>query len=291
MVAAFYQETAHRVLNETLALVIQQGAELLILAQAESTERVRSAYETGERCLPSACAAGAVLAHTPSESVRRLGYAIEQGSGLIELALPVCSDGRHADAALLVSAPLLRQNTESLMEHIPALREMGARLSYRMGAPLYAPYQVPAHAAVAPSAVLENAELDTFLAGPWAASLACIRPDGTPHVVPVWHEWDGRNFFVAAWGGARWAAYLAENPKVSLTIDEPWPPLRRVTAHGIATAMDETTLPGGVPAILDRLSRRFLGQPLQPAAASQSQAFRITPQEIRGQRGLLTGQT
>ncbi len=289
LVAAFYHEASQHACGETLALVVQQGAELLILAQAASTQRVRTAYETGERFAIPTCAAGAVLTSNPSQLVCDLGYAIQQGSEWVELALPVCSDGRHPDAALLLSAPRIRHSPESMSEHVPAMREMAARLSYRVGAPLYAPYQGSTRTAVAPSAALEDEELQSFLEGPWAASLACIRPDGTPHVVPVWHEWDGQDFYVAAWGGARWAAYLEANPSVSLTVDEPWPPLRRVTAHGVATAIDEGSLPGGVPAILDRLSRRFLGQPLRPTL-DPDRAFRITPQEIRGRRGLRTSQ-
>ena len=119
------------------------------------------------------------------------------------------------------------------------------------------------------------------------ASLACIRPSGTPHVIPIWHEWDGDSFFVAAWSGSRWSDYLLQNPHVSLTIDEPWPPLRRISAQGKALPLSDDDLEDGIPALLERLSLRFLGQPLSPELASRPwRAFRIKPDQLQGARGL-----
>ena len=90
------------------------------------------------------------------------------------------------------------------------------------------------------------------------ARLACIRPDGGPHVIPVWQEWDGEKFVVIAWQGSQWAEYVLQNPNVSLSVDEPWPPLRRVVARGKAMKLpaNSTTL----DEILLRLSGRYLGQ-------------------------------
>jgi len=77
------------------------------------------------------------------------------------------------------------------------------------------------------------------------AGLATASPDGQPHVVPVWQEWDGKHFYVIAWQGSLWAEYVLANPSISLTIDEPWPPLRRVLAHGRALPLPNPDLPGG----------------------------------------------
>ena len=38
---------------------------------------------------------------------------------------------------------------------------------------------------------MTRAEMDAFLAGPWLARVACLKPDGAPYVVPVWYHWDG----------------------------------------------------------------------------------------------------
>jgi DNA-binding IclR family transcriptional regulator len=292
LLSAFYQEAPPHTIDETLALAILSPPDILILAQRESFQRVRSSFESGQRLPPEGCAAGPLLSSSPDKDIRSTGYQICAGGDSLELALPICEDGHHPIAALLLSAPNYRHTPESLHSYLPELRSMAARLSYRMGAPVYAPYGGPPLSEIEPSLALSSDEIHSFLQGPWAASLACIRPDGTPHVIPVWHEWDGEAFCVAAWSGSRWADYLLENPHVSLTVDEPWLPLRRVSAQGIASPLQEGDVSGGVSAILNRLSHRYLGQPLNPALAARPwRAFRIYPEQLRGWRGLRTAET
>jgi DNA-binding IclR family transcriptional regulator len=287
LLTAFQQETASSPIDETMALAIPNPPNILLLAQRESAHHVRTSFETGRRYTPEEFAAGPILEPVPSDSVQDVGYHMQEGSESTELALPICEDGHHPTAALLLSAPRYRHSLESLLDYLPSLREMAARLSYRLGAPVYAPYKQPVLSKIEPTLPLSDEELSTFLQGPWVARLACIRPDGTPHVVPVWHEYDQSDFYVASWGGSKWADYLVANPRVSLTIDEPWPPLRRVSAHGLAQPLENDDLPGGIFAILNRLSQRFLGQPLSPEMASRPwQAFRIHTEQIRGWRGL-----
>ena len=227
------------------------------------------------------------------QEIQAQGYAYARSGESAELALPVCADGYKPEAALLVCAPAYRLNESILEKHLPDLREMAARLSYRLGAQVYAPFQSQDQPPVETTAALTEAEMRRFLAGPWAARLACLRPDGAPHVVPVWQEWDGKAFYVVAWQGSRWGEYLRQNPRLSLTVDEPWPPLRRVSAQGNAEALDQDGLPDSLdrlPALeklLDRLSRRYLGEPLQPGLRQRTGTiFRIQPDWMRGWKGL-----
>jgi DNA-binding IclR family transcriptional regulator/nitroimidazol reductase NimA-like FMN-containing flavoprotein (pyridoxamine 5'-phosphate oxidase superfamily) len=269
LVTAFYQEASSTPLDETLAILVHSPPHLLVLAQHESTLRVRTSFESGGRLDPSGSAA----------------FKLNPES--IELALPICQDGHTPSAALMLSAPKYRQSLDGLLAHVDSLREMAARLSYRLGAPFYAPFRGPTLPKFGPTTLLSEDQINSFLLGPWVASLACLRPDGNPHVVSVWHDWDGEHFYVAAWSGSRWAEYLLDDARVSLTIDEPWPPLRRVTASGDAQPLSETEISGGTSSLLDRLSQRFLGQPLSPAMASRPwRAFRIRTKQVHGLRGL-----
>jgi DNA-binding IclR family transcriptional regulator len=287
LVAAFYQEATASPLDETLALVVQSPPHLLVIAQHESSQRVRTSFEAGGRLAPAESAASVVLDPTPSETVQGMGFHVKLNPESIELALPICQDGHDPSAALVLSAPKYRQTLDGLLGHVDPLRQMAARLSYRLGAPLYAPYRGPELPKFGPSTPLTDDERNAFLQGPWVASLACIQPNGNPHVVSVWHEWDGRDFYVAAWQGSRWADYLLEDGRVSLTIDEPWPPLRRVTASGEAVPLSDDEISGGTSSLLERLSQRFLGQPLSPALATRPwRAFRIRPKGVQGMRGL-----
>jgi DNA-binding IclR family transcriptional regulator len=284
LLTAFYQEAAHPPLDETLALAVpnQSGPATgaLILAQVEGKQHIRGVYEVGQPA--GDCAAADIFAPAPPDSVQSQGYHLRITPEALELALPICPDGYRPAATLLVSASGARHTPESLLQHLPALREMAARLSHRLGALVYAPYQQPDQPRVGPTIALNTAEIADFLHGPWAARLACVRPDGSPHVVPVWQEWNGQTFYITAWQGSRWVDYVRANPRVSLTIDEPWPPLRRVSAQGAALPI--AAIPGGLPALLDRLSRRYLGQPHQSNRSLS--VFQVTPEALKGWRGL-----
>ena len=280
---AFYQEAERHAWPETLALVTPAPAGPLVLAQVEGSQRIRSALLAGQS-YPGLAAAAQALTAEPLAEVRANGYALTSGPELIELALPVCRDGRRPEAVVLLSAPAFRWQPAALLQAwLPELRAMAARLSYRLGAGYYAPYQAGEMPQLKPTAALSSIEIGAFLSGPWTARLACIRPDGRPHVIPVWQEWDGSCFSVITWQGSQWAGYLRQNPNVSLTVDEPWPPLRRVTCRGLAEPLDP---PFALPALADRLARRYLGQPPAGLVDQVEGAFRIHPDTLRGFQGL-----
>jgi DNA-binding IclR family transcriptional regulator len=280
---AFYQEAERRAWSETLALAMPASGGPLVLAQVEGSQRVRCAFITGQS-YPGLPAAGLALTAEPPGEVQSNGYALARAEDVWELALPVCRDGRRPEAALLLSAPAYRWTPESLLEaFLPELRAMAARLSYRLGASFYAPYQTADERNLQPTSSLSELEIGVFLAGPWTARLACIRPDGRPHVIPVWQEWDGSGFTVITWKGSQWAGYLRQNPNVSLTVDEPWPPLRRVTCRGMARPIEG---PAGLHVLADRLAQRYLGQPAAALSGQIEGAFRIVPESMRGFQGL-----
>ena len=60
---------------------------------------------------------------------------------------------------------------------------------------------------------MSRAEVDSFLAGPWLARLACLKPDGAPLVVPAWYHWDGTAFWLVARKKSQCAHYIAADPR------------------------------------------------------------------------------
>lgn len=281
---AFYQEAGALSLPETLALALPLEGGAVLAAQVEATSQVRSVFPAGHRFAPSSAAARALLP-SPAETVCREGYALSRSAEAVELAVPICADGQTPCAALVLSAPAFRWSDDRLAESLPTLREVAARLSYRLGATRYAPWQREADQPSLPRRPLDPSSIAAFLSAPWLARLACVRPDGAPHVVPVWQEWDGRHFFVVAWQGSLWAQYVLANPNVSLTVDEPWPPLRRVFARGRALPLQPGDYPGGLNALLNRLRRRYLG-PGGVLPAGQWQAFRVEPENLSAWQGI-----
>ena len=301
LLAAFYQECetaafsgetareARETARETLALVLPVRGGYQVAAQVEGSAQVRSVFTTGQTTaeLP---AAGAVLDPLPPAEIAAHGYSLNPAGDALHLALPVCRDGHTPEAAVLLSAPAFRWDGERLkVAYLDGLREMAAHLSYRLGAPFYAPYRGQPRETLQATALLDADEMSAFLRGPYTARLACIRPDGKPHVIPVWQEWDGKDFYIIAWQGSQWAEYVQANANVSLTIDEPWAPLRRVVVSGCASAYEAT--PADLDRLLNRMTRRYLGRSAAAGLSMQVQrAFRVRPEALRGWQGLLKGE-
>ncbi|MHB0922375.1 MAG: pyridoxamine 5'-phosphate oxidase family protein [Bellilinea sp.] len=286
LLATFYLEVGRKDWSETLLLCVPAAEGVLILGQVESTQPVHSVYTLGE-VNHSLSVARNALDVNPAEDVRAHGYSIDQPPQLFELALPICPDGSTPQAALLFSAPAYRWTQERLLEEIlPELRAMAARLSYRLGAATYAPYHL-SPVEMRPESQLNTDEINLFLEGPWTARLACVRPDGTPHVIPVWQAWNGSHFTVIAWEGSQWAEFLLQNSSVSLTIDEPWPPFRRVVARGTAIPLPEPVSHADLEKLVQQLGRRYLGASATTLKADNVlRVFHIKSETLRGWQGL-----
>lgn len=65
------------------------------------------------------------------------------------------------------------------------------------------------------------ARIDRLLAREPIVWLSTVRPDGTPHLVPIWFSWDGERLFVASKPEARKVRNLRANPRVMLALGEP----------------------------------------------------------------------
>jgi DNA-binding IclR family transcriptional regulator len=285
LMTAFFQETARQSWPETLLLTTPTSNGLLVLAQNEGSQRVRCVFNNGETTTALA-AANQIFDPNPAKPIRANGYALAHSAHTYELALPICPDGSRPQAALAFCMPSFRWEEKALLEEwLPVLRAMAARLSYRLGALTYTPYQHSPRRDLPTAAPLTPEDIHAFLQGPWTARLACLRSDGKPHVIPVWQEWDGQNFTLIAWQGSQWVDFVTQNPEVSLTIDEPWPPLRRVTARGKALPLKLT--PKALRQLVTRLSQRYLGEVEGGGVTGPLQgAYRVQIESLRGWQGL-----
>lgn len=283
--------------SESLALAWPQPAGTTIVAESPTDRAVRVVYRPGSARPSAAPDATVIAAGEAGDSidlrrVRREARSVVRADDLVEIAVPIVADGVRPVAALLAGIPAQRTTPEHEAEIEQHLRQHAARLSYRLGAPAYQPYGWGPAAPLGPSRELTSAELDDFLSGLWGAQLACVRNDGTPHVVPLWYEWDGEAMWLAASPGASWASYVADNPQVSVTLDEPWSPLRRVFLSGPAEEVSDDEVPGGLEGLRRRLAARYLGQGAddQPELSDVAgwTAVRIIPDRIVGKQGLGT---
>jgi PPOX class probable F420-dependent enzyme len=69
--------------------------------------------------------------------------------------------------------------------------------------------------------------------------LSTVRPDGLPHLVPIWFSWDGETVLIASKPHARKVANLRANPRVMLALGEPQDDFDVGLLEGVAEILDE----------------------------------------------------
>ena len=92
------------------------------------------------------------------------------------------------------------------------------------------------------------------------AHLATLRPDGSPHVTPVWVDFDGTHVrFNTARGRAK-TRYLERERRVAMSLQDPDNPYRYVEIDGRVVEMTEK----GADAHIDALAKKYIGQDRYP---------------------------
>jgi len=87
------------------------------------------------------------------------------------------------------------------------------------------------------------------------AALATVRPDGRPHVVPVWYEYDGKEFVISTLRGTQKLKNITSKGFAVLSIYTQDLPYRQITVQGTARA--------GSPidnVWRERVATRYLGE-------------------------------
>jgi DNA-binding transcriptional ArsR family regulator len=244
-------------LGETVLLWIQQGDGLAMAAAREGTQPLRYVPLLGLR-LPAS------------------GWASTAADGIVEgqldpgvwvLALPL-----DEHALLAVVGPEARLKDGAGDTARKALRALVGGTSWIGSGPI------------------EPNELDHFLSQALVASLSYLSDDGYPASVPLWYDWDGQAFWLVPSPAAEWAEYVRRNPRVSLSVSESTPPLRRVLARGPILPVDDPdasqwrSVEGRLAARYARLDlARLLG-----ARVGQSRTLlRLIPQQLIAWRGLV----
>lgn len=62
-----------------------------------------------------------------------------------------------------------------------------------------------------------------------------MKPDGSPHVTPVWHQYDGNNLIILAEESAVKIQNIRHEPRVSVSIATDTRPYKYVLINGTAT--------------------------------------------------------
>jgi hypothetical protein len=108
--------------------------------------------------------------------------------------------------------------------------------------------------------------------------------------VPLWYDWDGHAFWLVPSPAAEWAEHVRRNPRVSLSVSESTPPLRRVLARGPILVVDDPdasqwrSVEGRLAARYARLDPSRL---LEGRSAQSRALLRLVPEQLIAWRGLL----
>jgi PPOX class probable F420-dependent enzyme len=111
--------------------------------------------------------------------------------------------------------------------------------------------------------------VDDFLAQPNPAVVATLRPDGSPHTVPTWYDWDGGRALLNMETTRLRLSYMRRDPRVALTAlgTQSW--YRHVSLIGRVVSIEEDT----ELVDIDRLARRYTGRPFSRRDARRMSAW------------------
>jgi PPOX class probable F420-dependent enzyme len=108
------------------------------------------------------------------------------------------------------------------------------------------------------------------------AQLATLMPDGSPHVSPVWFEYDGKNILINSAKGRVKDKNIRRDPRVGLDILDPENPYRHLSIRGRVVEITEK----GADEHIDKLAKKYLGQDKYPyrAAGEVRVTYKIEPE-------------
>jgi PPOX class probable F420-dependent enzyme len=112
-------------------------------------------------------------------------------------------------------------------------------------------------------------EVDDFLSQPHPAVIATLRPDGSPHTVPTWYDWEDGRVLLNVDASRLRLRFMRRDPCASLTVldKETW--YRHVSLIGrIVSIEDDPDL-----ADIDRLALRYTGNPFRRREAKRVSAW------------------
>ena len=120
------------------------------------------------------------------------------------------------------------------------------------------------------------------------AKAATVRPDGRPHITPVWFDLDGDDLVFTTWHTTVKARDLRRDPRISLCVDDERPPFSFVLIEGTARLSDNLD---EVRAWATRIAGRYMGVIRAKAYGARNGVagellVRVTPTRVVAQSGI-----
>jgi anthraniloyl-CoA monooxygenase len=134
--------------------------------------------------------------------------------------------------------------------------------------------QQPPSAGPIPSEYLDLFQKRSF------AHLATLMPDGTPHVTPVWVDYDGKFVLINSAVGRQKDLNMAKRRHVAIEIPDPDNPNRYLAIRGPVVEITEA----GADEHLDKLARRYLDREKYPPSmrfpGEVRRIYKVAPKRV-----------
>ena len=88
------------------------------------------------------------------------------------------------------------------------------------------------------------------------AQFATLMPDGSPHVAPVWFDYDGKHILINSAKGRVKDKNIRRDPRVGIDILDPDNPYRHLSIRGRVVEITEK----GADEHIDKLTKKYTGQ-------------------------------
>ena len=112
--------------------------------------------------------------------------------------------------------------------------------------------------------------------------LSSVRPDGRPHLVPVWFLWDGASIFIFSQPGAQKIRNLQANPNVTLALEAADEGADIAILEGTAAIFETKDWDHILPAYTAKYAQPIheMGSTIETMMADYSKLLQITPARL-----------
>jgi PPOX class probable F420-dependent enzyme len=128
-------------------------------------------------------------------------------------------------------------------------------------------------------AQLKDAQIEQRLRSELIIWLSTVRPDGRPHLVPVWFLWDGATFLIFSQPKDLKLRNLRQNPNVVLALETRAQGNEVVLIEGQAVVLEDSTLKTTMPEYAEKYAAlmKSMDWTAEWMASRYTEVVRVTP--------------
>jgi PPOX class probable F420-dependent enzyme len=128
----------------------------------------------------------------------------------------------------------------------------------------------------------KGAHIDERLRTDLILWLSTVRPDGRPHLVPVWFLWEGSTILIFSIAKNQKVYNLRQNNRVMVALDDTYEGDDVVSIEGTAELLTDPTVTPLMPTYVAKYAGELAEMEMsaEKMASEYTQAIRITPTKL-----------